>query len=310
MIDHNDALLAPCAHRACRRDRHRQRAATRACPARATPASRARRATSSPSSTTTRSPAGLAGVADRRLRRPGVIGAGGVAVPRWETGEPAWFPDEFAGVVGCTYRGLPEQRAPIRNPIGANMSFRRAAFDEAGGFRTASGASARPRWAARRPSCRSAFGRQRWGDDPAGARRGRRPPRPRRARALGVLPLALLRRGSVQGAGHPTRWVTTRAWPASARTRRARSRPGSCAASPTRCAGTSAACAVLARSSRAWRSPPRASCAARSRVGGARRSGGGAADPHPGAPLSRRARRAGRRAGALDAFCGRLRRAW
>jgi cellulose synthase/poly-beta-1,6-N-acetylglucosamine synthase-like glycosyltransferase len=64
----------------------------------------------------------------------GVIGTGGVAVPRWETGKPAWFPDEFLWVVGCSYRGLPEQAAPIRNPIGANMAFRRAACTEAGGF--------------------------------------------------------------------------------------------------------------------------------------------------------------------------------
>jgi GT2 family glycosyltransferase len=64
----------------------------------------------------------------------GVIGTGGVAVPRWETGKPAWFPDEFLWVVGCTYRGLPEEAAPIRNPIGANMAFRRAACTEAGGF--------------------------------------------------------------------------------------------------------------------------------------------------------------------------------
>jgi glycosyltransferase involved in cell wall biosynthesis len=63
-----------------------------------------------------------------------VIGTGGVAVPRWETGKPAWFPDEFLWVVGCTYRGLPEQLAPIRNPIGANMAFRRAACTDAGGF--------------------------------------------------------------------------------------------------------------------------------------------------------------------------------
>jgi GT2 family glycosyltransferase len=64
----------------------------------------------------------------------GVIGTGGVAVPRWETRRPAWFPDEFLWVVGCTYRGLPEKAAPIRNPIGANMAFRRAACTEAGGF--------------------------------------------------------------------------------------------------------------------------------------------------------------------------------
>jgi GT2 family glycosyltransferase len=63
-----------------------------------------------------------------------VVGTGGVAVPRWETGKPDWFPEEFLWVVGCSYVGLPEQPAPIRNPIGANMAFRRAACTDAGGF--------------------------------------------------------------------------------------------------------------------------------------------------------------------------------
>ena len=63
-----------------------------------------------------------------------VIGTGGVAVPRWESRRPDWFPEEFLWVVGCTYRGLPEQPGPIRNPIGANMAFRRAACTGAGGF--------------------------------------------------------------------------------------------------------------------------------------------------------------------------------
>jgi glycosyltransferase involved in cell wall biosynthesis len=63
-----------------------------------------------------------------------VIGTGGVALPRWETGKPEWFPEEFLWVVGCSYVGLPTVPAPIRNPIGANMAFRRAACAEAGGF--------------------------------------------------------------------------------------------------------------------------------------------------------------------------------
>jgi hypothetical protein len=37
-------------------------------------------------------------------------------------------------VVGCSYRGLPEEIAPVRNPIGANMSFRRDVLLEIGGF--------------------------------------------------------------------------------------------------------------------------------------------------------------------------------
>lgn len=65
---------------------------------------------------------------------PSVIGAGGVAIPRWEQTEPAWIPSEFYWVVGCSYRGLPDRLVPIRNPIGANMAFRRSVFDQIGGF--------------------------------------------------------------------------------------------------------------------------------------------------------------------------------
>ncbi|MHB1131388.1 MAG: glycosyltransferase family 2 protein [Chloroflexota bacterium] len=63
-----------------------------------------------------------------------VLGVGGAIRPLWEEGEPAWFPEEFNWVVGCTYKGLPETSAPVRNLIGANMSFRRAVFGRVGGF--------------------------------------------------------------------------------------------------------------------------------------------------------------------------------
>ncbi|GAA4794115.1 glycosyltransferase family 2 protein [Streptomyces sanyensis] len=67
---------------------------------------------------------------------PAVAGVGGLVRPWWTTGRPAWFPPEFDWVVGCSYRGLPEHPAPVRNFIGANMSFRRAEVLAAGGFRT------------------------------------------------------------------------------------------------------------------------------------------------------------------------------
>ncbi|MFF7765320.1 glycosyltransferase family 2 protein [Streptomyces massasporeus] len=69
-------------------------------------------------------------------RDPRVAGVGGLVVPWWETDRPAWFPPEFDWVVGCSYRGLPEGPAPIRNFIGANMSFRKEELRAAGGFRT------------------------------------------------------------------------------------------------------------------------------------------------------------------------------
>lgn len=63
-----------------------------------------------------------------------VIGVGGSAEAAWDTGRPRWFPTEFDWVVGCSYRGLPIARAPVRNPLGCNMSFRREAFELAGDF--------------------------------------------------------------------------------------------------------------------------------------------------------------------------------
>jgi GT2 family glycosyltransferase len=64
-----------------------------------------------------------------------VFGVGGLVLADWgSAGRPAWLPEEFLWVVGCSYRGLPEAKAEVRNPIGANMSFRRSAFDQAGLF--------------------------------------------------------------------------------------------------------------------------------------------------------------------------------
>jgi glucosyl-dolichyl phosphate glucuronosyltransferase len=69
---------------------------------------------------------------------PHVLGVGGAIEPVWLVRPPAWFPEEFNWVVGCTYRGLPQTTAPVRNLIGCNMSFRREVFD-AGGFRNGIG---------------------------------------------------------------------------------------------------------------------------------------------------------------------------
>ena len=56
---------------------------------------------------------------------PRVAGVGGLTLPRWQTGRPAWLPEEFYWVIGCNYRGMAPSGAPVRNLIGANMSFRR-----------------------------------------------------------------------------------------------------------------------------------------------------------------------------------------
>jgi GT2 family glycosyltransferase len=73
---------------------------------------------------------------------PRVIGAGGRVVPAWGSPRPEWFPEEFDWVIGCTYAGHPELSAPVRNPIGANMSFRRTVFAHVGGFSDSVGRTA------------------------------------------------------------------------------------------------------------------------------------------------------------------------
>ena len=65
----------------------------------------------------------------------GVIAVGGAVDPLWLEPRPRWFPKEFDWVVGCSYAGLPEERAAVRNPIGASMSLPREVFEEVGGFR-------------------------------------------------------------------------------------------------------------------------------------------------------------------------------
>ena len=65
---------------------------------------------------------------------PSVAGVGGRTEPAWDTARPAWFPQEFDWVIGCTYIGMPTRRAPVRNVLGGNASFRRDVFEQVGGF--------------------------------------------------------------------------------------------------------------------------------------------------------------------------------
>jgi len=67
---------------------------------------------------------------------PRVLGVGGFIDPDWSSAPPRWFPSEFRCVVGCSYSGLPKHGGPVRNLIGANMSFRRLVFDRVGSFRS------------------------------------------------------------------------------------------------------------------------------------------------------------------------------
>jgi len=70
---------------------------------------------------------------------PHIMGVGGRTLPKWDSDRPAWFPEEFDWVIGCTYIGMPTRRAPVRNLLGGNASFRREVFDKVGGFTTGIG---------------------------------------------------------------------------------------------------------------------------------------------------------------------------
>lgn len=71
----------------------------------------------------------------RHFDDPDVWGVGGHVEAEFISDEPGWLPDEFGWVVGCSYRGQPTTVREVRNPIGANMAFRRQAFATVGGFR-------------------------------------------------------------------------------------------------------------------------------------------------------------------------------
>ena len=65
---------------------------------------------------------------------PKVVITGGRARAQWPGERPRWFPEEFDWVVGCSYRGLPEQRSVVRNVLGASMATRRSVFETVGTF--------------------------------------------------------------------------------------------------------------------------------------------------------------------------------
>jgi glycosyltransferase involved in cell wall biosynthesis len=67
---------------------------------------------------------------------PEVVGVGGLIKPLWKSNRPKWFPEELDWVIGCSYKGLPEFKTFVRNPLGCNMSFRREVFERIGCFRS------------------------------------------------------------------------------------------------------------------------------------------------------------------------------
>jgi hypothetical protein len=70
---------------------------------------------------------------------PAVLAVGGRTLPNWQTRRPNWFPQEFDWTVGCTYLGMPQSRAAVRNIMGGNASYRRELFEQVGGFRISIG---------------------------------------------------------------------------------------------------------------------------------------------------------------------------
>ena len=63
-----------------------------------------------------------------------VVAAGSASMPRWESERPHWFAPELDWTVGCSYRGLPEVAAPVRNVFGGAMALRCDAARALGGF--------------------------------------------------------------------------------------------------------------------------------------------------------------------------------
>jgi glucosyl-dolichyl phosphate glucuronosyltransferase len=64
-----------------------------------------------------------------------VVGVGGEVTAAWADRQPTWFPDEFAWVVGASYRGLHDDVAEVRNVWAENMAVRTERFLAVGGFR-------------------------------------------------------------------------------------------------------------------------------------------------------------------------------
>jgi GT2 family glycosyltransferase len=68
-----------------------------------------------------------------------VVGTGGRYRPRWLSGRPTWFPDEFGWVVGSAFTGMPTTTARVRNVWSGNMAVRTEEFRAVGGFRVGFG---------------------------------------------------------------------------------------------------------------------------------------------------------------------------
>ena len=90
----------------------------------------------------TAEPGWLKGMATFFDEQPEVYSVGGKISPLFLTGIPNWFSKYFWGLVGSFDQGPQvKQLKGERYPCGANMAFRKAAFDKIGYFNTALGRS-------------------------------------------------------------------------------------------------------------------------------------------------------------------------
>jgi glycosyltransferase involved in cell wall biosynthesis len=71
----------------------------------------------------------------KNFNNPNVVGVGGKVIPIWVDRNPRWFPSELYWILGCSYKGLPNKRSIIRNPIGCNMAFHKQIFNKVGYFK-------------------------------------------------------------------------------------------------------------------------------------------------------------------------------
>jgi glycosyltransferase involved in cell wall biosynthesis len=62
------------------------------------------------------------------------LAVGGDVRPDWQVERPAFFPAEFYWLVGCVEPGFAEHKEEVRNTYGSNISYRRDAFLEVGGY--------------------------------------------------------------------------------------------------------------------------------------------------------------------------------
>jgi peptidoglycan/xylan/chitin deacetylase (PgdA/CDA1 family) len=65
---------------------------------------------------------------------PRVVGVGGVIDAQFAGATPRWLPRELNWIIGASYADAPTETIAVRNLFGSNMSFRRSAVEDVGGF--------------------------------------------------------------------------------------------------------------------------------------------------------------------------------